>query len=371
MGLRNPAPAVLYILHCGNLYGTERMALATLAGMTEYDRRVVFAPSPGGLASVVDAARAAGFEAVTFDSRWQLVKRLLPWFLRYRSVDVIGTGVVHNLVCHALGKLLRVRVRQLQVAHGGTGEGQAWQRKRHLNRIPVRIVAVSDFVRKKLIEYGVRPDRISVIENFLSDAQRQEYRLRPSYDPGRAGARPLDPSRVTVAVVSRVDRVKRIDLLVEAAARPAFAAFEFHIYGTGEDLDVLKARAAALPNVHFHGFVADVKDRLAAADLLVHLCPEEPFGLVILEAFLSKLVAIVPASGGAGSLVEDGVNGLRFAPDDVADLCRVLSAARDLPAPVLQDLADAGSAVLEAKFSQRQGSRRYREALGMSVQAGR
>jgi glycosyltransferase involved in cell wall biosynthesis len=358
---------MLYLLQCGNLYGTERMALATLVGMEEYDKRVVFAPSPSGSASVAVAAREAGFETITFHSRWQLVKSLLPWLLRYRSVDAICTGVGQNFICYWLAKLFRVKLRQIHVTHAGTIEWHAYGTKRFLNRIPVRMVAVSEFVREKLVAYGVRPEAITVIHNFLPDTQKQTWPSRLPYESKEGPARTVDPSKVKVAIVSRVDAFKKVDLLVRAVEEHGLADFDFDIYGTGDDLDALRERSATLPNIHFHGFVSDVNRRLAAADFLLHLCPEEPFGLVILEAFLSKVVTIVPDAGGAGSLVQHLVNGLKFKADDSADLCRVLDEARALPAGELQRLSEAGSKALDERFSQRDGVNRYREALSVGV----
>ncbi len=365
---RNHEPVLLYILHSGNLYGTERMALATLDGLNEYHRRVVFAPAPGSVGSVRDAALAAGHHSVSFQSRLGLLTALLPWFLRYRSIDVIGTGVVHSALCHLLGKIFRVRVRQLHVAHGGTPA--SFDRKHELNRLPVTVVAVSEFVRAQLIERGVRPVAITVIENFLSVEQVRERVCRPAYVTKGTAGRTLERALVRVAIVSRVDAIKRIDLLVRAVELHGLAQFQFDIFGTGTDLDLLRDRSARLSNIRFHGFVADVKERLAEADLFLHLCPEEPFGLVILEAFLAQLVVIVPDGGGAGSLVEDGVNGLKFVADDVEDLCRVLKMAADLSSEELQRLADTAVKALEGRFGQAEGVRRYRSALQKGAPSG-
>ena len=357
------ARAVLYLLHSGNLFGTERMALATLMGMDEYDKRVVFAPRAYGMGSVAEAARAAGFESVTFAGRIGLVTGLLPWFARYRQIDVIGTGVVHNVVCFFLAKLMFVRLRQLQVVHGGVDEAGAYGKKRVLNRMPVRLVAVSQFVRNKLLSHGVRPDSISVIDNFFSDSQLRAYGKRPRYGGDSASARPVDRSRVRVAVVSRLDPIKRIDLLIDTLHRHGLGEFEFDVYGTGNAFDALKQRSAGLANLRLHGFVPDVNDRLPEADFLLHLCPEEPFGLAILEAFVTGLVAIVPDAGGAGSLVEAEETGFKFAANDVDDLVRVLQHARLLDPAALQRMADAGMRRADERFSQRQGLRRYRQAL--------
>lgn len=358
---RNSLPVLLYVLHSGNLYGTERMALATLEGMKDYHRRVVFAPAPGSVGSVGAAALAAGHESVTFAGRASLLRALVPWFLRHRSIDVIGTGVVHSLLCHLLGKAFGVRVRQLHVAHGGTPD--SFDRKHELNRLPVTLIAVSDFVRVQLIERGVRPGAITVIENFLSARQVREGVQRPPYLETLAGARPVDRTRVRVAVVSRIDAIKKVDLLIQAVESHGLADFEFDIFGTGTDLDLLRTRSAALPNVRFHGFVADVEDRLTQSDLFLHLCPDEPFGLAVLEAFLARVVAIVPDAGGAGSLVDDGATGWKFRADNVDDLCRVLRLARDAGADGLQRLVDAAAGLLEGRFGQAEGVRRYRVAL--------
>jgi glycosyltransferase involved in cell wall biosynthesis len=358
---RDRSPVLLYILHCGNLYGTERMALATLEGLGEYGRRVVVAPPPGSGASVSEAAARAGYETVVFDRRLGLLKSLLPWFLRHRSIDVIGTGVVHTMACHLLGKVFGVKVRQLHVSHGGTPS--ALDRKQALNRLPVVMVAVSDFVRAQLIERGVRAEAIDVISNFLSEAQCRQEPKRPAYDPALRAARPVDPARVRVAIVSRVDAIKRVDVLVEAVERHGLEGFTFDIYGAGQDSNALRQRAARLVNVHFHGFVSDIHERLADADFLLHLCPEEPFGLVVLEAFLGAVVAIVPDTGGAGDLVEDGANGLRFRANDVDDLVRVLRAAALRPGRELQRMADAGGAALGTRYAQSEGVQRYRRAF--------
>ena len=355
--------ALVYVLNSGNLYGTERMALATLAGMESYDRRVVFAPRPSGSASVADAASAAGFDTVTFQTRPDFVRSLLPWLLRYRRVDMISTGVGQCYMAHSLAKLLFVRFRQLLVVHGGTEDWHAYGKKKALNHIPVGIVAVSGYVHDKLVAHGVRPGAISVIDNFLDDAERDAHPPRPPYDAAEHGARPVTRTAVRVAVVSRVDAIKRIDLLVETIERHGLAEFTFDVYGTGKDLEALSTRAAGLPNLHFHGFVPGVADQLAEADLLLHLCPVEPFGLVVLEAYRSRLLVLVPDQGGAGALVDDGSTGLQFRADDRDDLARALRGFLLLPDAARQNIVDAAAVALDESYSQQQGLRRYREAL--------
>lgn len=370
---RNKAPVLMYILETGNLYGTERMALATMSSLDGYSRRIVFANRPDihGKGSVLEAALKAGFEAVEYQGRQALAKILLPYFLRNRRIDIIGTGVGGAFVCHALALLTFVRLRQVVVAHGGVEDSIVYGTKHRLRRIGVRTIAVSDFVRDELVRWGVRPDTVSVVENFLSEEQRRECRERPPYDIARPDARPLCAERVKVLVMSRAHPIKRLDLIVEAVERFGLKNFDFDIYGAGESLEALKARSARFSNIRFHGFAPNAKEHLAEADLLLHTCPVEPFGLVVLEAAVSKVVAIVPHSGGAGSLVDDGHTGLCFRADQADDLERVLQAVRSMAGATLQQLVDQGKVAVERRFTPEVGTRRYREALDAPVRVRR
>lgn len=358
---KRAAGAVLYFLHCGNLFGTERMALATLDGMTEYAHRVVFAPWAATSGGVILAARGRGFDAEVCQTTWQFTWAVLRWLLRNRSVDVISTGVKYSLITLVLGRLLFVRVRHLHVTHGGTSESHAYGRKRVLNRLPIRIIAVSEFVRSRLVAHGTAPARIDVIENFLIGGAPSTSVRRADYV-----ACPIAPAEVRVAVVSRLDVIKRVDVLIDALEIGGLDDFRIDVYGEGSEADTLRSRSARLPNVRFWGVVPDVDARLAKADVLVHLCPEEPFGLVILEAFRAGVVVVVPNAGGAGDLVEDGVTGYKFEANDPSSVVAAMQRVRNAPNSELQALVDAASQELACRFAPTEGIQRYRQAFASS-----
>lgn len=354
---------MLYVLHSGNMYGTERMALATISGMDEYARRVVFAPGSAQAGSVVAAALGAGFDCVSFHDRRSLFIALLPWFRRHRRVDLIGTGVTESYFGFLFAKLFGVDLRQLHVVHGGTEDWHAYGKKRKLNFIPVRLIAVSGFVRRKLVEFGVRPTAITVIDNFLTERQWRRSPRRVSYDSASPLARPIAPGRLKVAVVSRIEPLKRIHLLIDVVEQHGLMDVDFHVYGDGSELEALRARCAHLPNVHLHGYEAAVAERLTEADVFLHLCPVEPFGLAVLEAFAAKVVALVPDEGGAASLVEEGVTGWHFRSDDVADLAARLREIRAKGGVELQAVAEFAFDELKNRFSERRGLENYRASL--------
>ena len=108
------------------------------------------------------------------------------------------------------------------------------------------------------------------------------------------------------------------------------AAFEA---GAGRDLR---------DRVRFVGRVGDgeLTDYYAGCDFFV--CPSryESFGLVLLEAMMFGKPVIAGDAGGMRYIVEDGGNGFRFAPDDIAALTRAIERL-------------AGSAELRERFGHR------------------
>ena len=333
-------PPLLYALHSGNLYGTERMALASAQCLTKRFRPTVLAPH----GPVLGEAACMGFGIEPFAGSANFVRALRPHLAQHRRLAFVATGVSHSLACLALNSVYRRQIAHLHVVHGGADERDSYGRKRYLNHAPVWIVAVSEFVRERLIAHGVNPDRIRVIENFLPEERIEELGQRPRFD--RAGIR-------RVLVISRLDPIKRVDLLFDALDRePRLRHLSVRVLGSGWEEDNLRERAARThPNVRFLGFQGDVASELAEADLLLHLCPAEPFGLAVLEAMAAGVPVLVPDSGGAGSLVDPGLSGFRFRADDAAALARRLLELDAMPAGAMNEIVAGGRASLRTRFS--------------------
>jgi glycosyltransferase involved in cell wall biosynthesis len=343
---------LVYALHSGNLYGTERMALATLEGLRDRFSPVLLAPPGPALA---EAARL-GIPGESFSSPREFARRLQPWLARHRRLAFVATGVVHSLAFLALNVWYRRKAVHLHLVHGGTDERLSYGRKRLLNPTPALLVAVSDFVRERLIANGAAPDKIRVIENFLTDERVRAAPRRAAFTA--AGIR-------KVVIVSRIDPIKRVDLLLDTLDRhPDLGTLDFRILGSGWDLDTLRARAAARhPQVNFVGFTETVAEELAAADLLLHLCPSEPFGLAILEAMAAGVPVLVPDSGGAALLVEEGVSGGHFRADDAEALAAHLRELAIAPAALLNGWVAGGDRALATRFSQAERLADYERLL--------
>ena len=136
-----------------------------------------------------------------------------------------------------------------------------------------------------------------------------------------------------VLSVNRLDRAKRIDLLIEAARSEP--SLRIVIAGEGPDRERLEQLAGDLNGqIEFTGRVDD--DALAdlyARCLAVYYAPvDEDFGMVPYEAFLSaKPVVTTTDAGGPLEVVRDRETGVVVAPEpaSLAEACTYLSAHVD------------------------------------------
>jgi glycosyltransferase involved in cell wall biosynthesis len=145
----------------------------------------------------------------------------------------------------------------------------------------------------------------------------------------------------TVGTVGRLQRWKRVELLLDAAPRLLIAEpnVRFLVVGGGDPAvdpdypEELQRRAQTLriaEAVTFTGHVAEAGDRIASLDVLVHTARLEPFGLVITEALARGVPVVAPRDGGPAEIVRDGVDGLLVDPEDPDALAAaILALLRD------------------------------------------
>lgn len=144
------------------------------------------------------------------------------------------------------------------------------------------------------------------------------------YHPPRLAERlHAGPAGAYVLAVSRLESVKRIDLVIRAMAH-APAGVSLQIAGTGSqraELDALVASLGLGPRVRLLGEVSDdaIIELYAGALGVIFPPYDEDFGYVTLEAFLSrKPVVTTTDAGGPTEFVEDGVNGWVVPPEPAA-----------------------------------------------------
>jgi len=162
-------------------------------------------------------------------------------------------------------------------------------------------VAVSATVRERMTRWGIRPGRITVIPNGVDLG-------RVAFDAAsRAHVRAefaIGPADYVVLLLGRLDRNKRFDEAIEAAAPSLSPTVKLMVVGDGAEraqLAETARRCGIADYVIFTGERHDIAGIMSAADLLVASSRQETFGLCVLEALgngLQVLYTTCPALDG-------------------------------------------------------------------------
>ncbi len=175
------------------------------------------------------------------------------------------------------------------------------------------VVAVSGFLADELQRfYQVPHGKIHVVPNGVAYHQFDGF-----CDPGSIKARyqigPMDP---TIMAAGRMMVQKGMDLLIEAVPMVLgyFPRARFLLAGEGPEKESVIRRAHELGVAHavrFLGAVArgEFIDLARAVDLFVLPSRNEPFGIVVLEAWAAGKPVVATTAGGPRDFVWHDVNG--------------------------------------------------------------
>lgn len=165
--------------------------------------------------------------------------------------------------------------------------------------------------------YATRPEKMSVIYNGVN-VRRFDEPVDTAAVRVRHGLRPDD---LVVLFVGRLAWQKGPDLLLAATA-PLLAReprLKLLFVGDGDLRPSLEAAAAAQGFGHAVRFLGyrsghELVALLKSADVVCVPSRNEPFGIVILEAWSATRAAVVTRSGGPGEFVRDGDTGYVVSP---------------------------------------------------------
>jgi D-inositol-3-phosphate glycosyltransferase len=204
--------------------------------------------------------------------------------------------------------------------------------ERSIARRATAIVTASEHERVLLERYyGADPARMETVPCGI-DLDR----FRP-LDRGAARARlGLPPAGPVLLWVGRLEKLKGVDILIDAVAQLDERDFTLLIVGGDEHAeelkDELRAQASAAgvsANVRFNGAVPhdELPVYYGAADVCVVPSYYESFGLVAVEAMACGTPVVASRVGGLVSTVTDGVSGYLIpwrCPEPFAEKLEVL-----------------------------------------------
>ena len=276
------------------------------------------------------------------------VLRRLPLVLEVRDLwpdYLVGMGVLKGIPARAL---FAVERRLLKAAR--------------------EVVVVTESFRARIIEKGVAPERVHVIPNGVETDR---------YYRSRDEAPPLPELRrregeFLVSYLGNFGAGQNLGTVLDAFELLARQAPEVRLVmvGDGPDGEMLRARAATMPNVDVLPPIAksDTRAFYNACDLC--LVPLAPVG-VFQDTIPSKIfeimaceVPVVASLGGEGrAIMERSGGGLVRRPGDAADIADGVLAMRALTPAQRAGMGVRGRAFVSENYDRRVLADRYLEIL--------
>jgi glycosyltransferase involved in cell wall biosynthesis len=226
-----------------------------------------------------------------------------------------------------------------------------------------RVVAVSDEVRQRLLQAGVRAEKIRMVRNGIDLRPFDGIlaALREERTPGRA---------LVVGLVGRLAWEKGVDLFLRAAAQVLVAVPQtrFVVVGEGPDreklerlMDELKIRES----VEMLGHREEMASLYASLDVMVSSSRQEGLPMAILEGMGSGLALVATAVGEVATVVVDGRTGV-LVPAENAELLAagIVELLRDPERR--KRLGDAARQLIEEEYS---AARMTKDYLGVYEEA--
>jgi glycosyltransferase involved in cell wall biosynthesis len=231
------------------------------------------------------------------------------------------------------------------------------------------VVAVSEEVRQRLLNAGVRKEKIHLVRNGID--------LRPfnNAPPSLRTISTEDHSPI-VGLVGRLATEKGVDIFLRAAARVLvkLPSTKFVVVGDGPDseqLELLIDELRIRENVSLLGRRDDMPSVYASLDIMVSASRREGLPIAILEGMASRLPIIATAVGAVPTIVLNGRTGVLVPAEDVETLASEIVKLLDNPAQQ-QELGTAARKLVEDEFSAQRMTadylRVYEEAITTKTQ---
>jgi glycosyltransferase involved in cell wall biosynthesis len=243
---------------------------------------------------------------------------------------------LHTFASHVVGTraALRAGVRIVRTEHHVqyfTDPSCAPFTRWSLRRVD-RTVAISRYVGEFVARTA--PYAAAKLRVVRNGVDAQHFAVAPPPAPG---------GPFTFAVVSRLERWKRVDRVLSALA--AVGGARLLVVGDGSErarLQGLAGRLGIEARVEFRGYQTDPRPALAEAHVCVNASDDEPLGLSVMEAMASARPVVAFAGGAMPELLATGDRGwlvrertpdalaaaMREAASDTARVVRMGGAAR-------------------------------------------
>lgn len=184
----------------------------------------------------------------------------------------------------------------------------------HWYDLPDIYITPSNFMRSKMIEFGMQADKIIHIPNFVDVNQ---YQFSKNYDK-------------YFVYLGRLHKIKGLKTLISAMEQIKNSDIKLYLIGDGPQKTELKevVRKLDLNNVEFCGYQSGTKLKALLENAMFNVLPSEVYEncpMSVLELMAMGKPTLGARIGGIPELIEDGIDGSLFESGNVDDLVENLN----------------------------------------------
>jgi len=349
--------------------GGEQQVFYLTAGLRERGHAADIVCQPGS--PLAERARAAGVPTFEINMRgeWDIVAavRLAHRMCRGRYQVVHGhTSHSHAMLGLASWMLLR-RPKRVVARRVDFRIDRHWLSKMKYQIWADRFIAVSEAVKQIMVDGGVRPDNVSVVNSSVDLSRFQNVEVG---DLRTEFGLPADAILIVDAAMLVEHKAQKYLVAAMPEVLEAFPNAYCLLVGDGELRPQLERQAAKLDQIGrviFAGFREDPLRFIKGADVSVMSSQEDGMGNSVQETLAMRRPLVATNAGGIPEMAIDGVNAIVVERKDPHALAQGI--VRMLRDPELAArLGEGGRRIIEEKFTTDRMVERtlevYRELLG-------
>lgn len=188
-----------------------------------------------------------------------------------------------------------------------------------------RVITVSQYMRKQLIDTGLQYEKMEVIPNALVV---EDYHIN-ELDQSFRNELGVDADSLLIGNIGRLSEEKGQDIFLRAAHEllKRHGNLHFALVGIGpqeERLRILANELGILSRVSFCGYRSDMLSVYNSLDLVVQSSYTEGMPNVILESLLMGVPVVATDVGGTGEIIDHMKFGLLINSDDYIELAMAI-----------------------------------------------
>lgn len=379
---------VLHLISSSGFYGADNVLIELLKQL----RQSSFSPVIGVFENiqnphleVAEVAKQHNLPVQIFPCKGKLDLNtilLIRRFVDEQKVNLIHThGYKSNF--YALAAVLCKKVPMITTCHNWLGDDikmrlYARLDKFFLNRFD-RIIAVSDTVRREILNHGVSSEKLLTIYNGI-DIKRFNNRINEKNIKKELG---IEHDYKVIGTVGRLSEEKGHTYFLEAAEKvlQKYPKTAFLIVGDGPLREYLKEKACQIadklnPQTNisqnpfiFAGVRSDISTIYSIMDIFVLPSLTEGLPMVLLEAMASRKPVVATDVGAVSSVFEHGRSGVLIEPGNVNNLSMEIMELLANPQKI-QKMANHARQKVELEFSSKIMTEKYLDVYQDVLQSG-